>query len=84
MKFMKPLERNQIFLYRKSVKTYLQQCRNTKKFRGLNLRTPYNKGFMNFIMKNLCNSIADSSQFQTKTHALKLPFVELQFKFASN
>ena len=23
-------------------------------------------------------------KFQTKTHALKLPFVELQFKFASN
>ena len=26
---------------------------------------------MNFIMKNCYNSVADSSKFQTKTHALK-------------
>ena len=34
MIFMKPLGRNQIFIYRKSVKTHLQQYGNTKTFRG--------------------------------------------------
>ena len=34
MKFMKPLERIQIFLHRKSVKTHLQQCRNKKNSGG--------------------------------------------------